>query len=155
MQTLRYPEVTLRPTGRVSQYAPGDTPAALAFFYHKLCYESDPSDVYHDWQDGIQDFVVIDARSRESYAVEHVPGARNIPHKEMNHETTAVLPHDKILVVYCDGIGCNASTKGAAKLAALGFKTKEMIGGLDWWKRDGYTVENGPGNTAPPVCGCN
>jgi rhodanese-related sulfurtransferase len=57
--------------------------------------------------------------------------------------------------VYCDGIGCNASTKGAAKLTSLGFKVKELIGGLDWWKRDGYPVENGSGNSNEPVaCGC-
>lgn len=139
---------------RVSQYVPGDMPAALTFFYNKLCYESDPSDVYHDMQAGIADFVVIDARSRTSFAQEHVPGSLNIPHKEMNQETTALLPRDKIMVVYCDGIGCNASTKGAAKLAGLGFKTKEMIGGLDWWKRDGYPVENGSESTNPLACGC-
>ncbi|PSR57390.1 rhodanese [Adhaeribacter arboris] len=129
-------------------------PAALAFFYNKLCFESDPSDVFNDLQDGVEDFVVIDARSRESFALEHVPGALNLPHKEMNLETTALLPREKIMVVYCDGIGCNASTKGAAKLVSLGFKAKEMMGGLDWWKRDGYPVESGPESTNPIACGC-
>ena len=46
-----------------------------------------------------------------------------------------------LVVTYCDGIGCNASTKGALKMAELGFRTKELIGGLDWWKRDGHPTE--------------
>jgi hypothetical protein len=31
-------------------------------------------------------------------------------------------------------IGCNAATKGAYKLARLGFRAKELFGGLDWWQ---------------------
>ena len=31
--------------------------------------------------------------------------------------------------------------KGALKLAELGFRVKELIGGIDWWKRDGYATE--------------
>jgi hypothetical protein len=38
------------------------------------------------------------------------------------------------------GIGCNASTKGAYKLARLGFRAKELLGGIDWWRRDGHPV---------------
>jgi hypothetical protein len=29
------------------------------------------------------------------------------------------------------------STKGADNLARLGFNVKELLGGLNWWKRDG------------------
>jgi hypothetical protein len=28
-------------------------------------------------------------------------------------------------------------------MAELGFRTKELIGGLDWWKRDGHPTEKG------------
>ena len=59
----------------------------------------------------------------------------------MNAESTEKLRRDCLYVTYCDGIGCNASTKSALKLARLGFRVKEMIGGLDWWKRDGYATE--------------
>jgi len=40
----------------------------------------------------------------------------------MSAETTAQLDRSKVYVVYCDGIGCNASTNGAYKLAELGFR---------------------------------
>jgi hypothetical protein len=48
-----------------------------------------------------------------------------------------------VYVVYRDRIGCDASTKGAHKLARLGFRTKELLellGGLDWWSREGHPV---------------
>jgi hypothetical protein len=54
----------------------------------------------------------------------------------MSAETTAQLDRSKVYVVYCDGIGYNASTKGAYKLAGLGFHAKELLGGIDWWRRD-------------------
>ena len=89
------------------------------------------------------DFILIDARSPEVYAQEHVPGAVNLWHRHMSAETTARFPKDKLLVTYCAGVGCNASTKGALKLAALGFRVKEMIGGIEVWKSEGYGVEKG------------
>ena len=59
----------------------------------------------------------------------------------MNAETTADLPKDQVMVTYCWGPGCNGSTKGALKLAALGFRVKELIGGLEYWMREGGPVE--------------
>lgn len=140
--------------GRVTQYLPMGGESAIAYFMHKLSYETEASDVYTDLENGIDNFLVIDARSRESFTKEHIPGAINIPHKEMNLETTAFLPTDKMMVVYCDGIGCNASTKGSLKLAALGFAVKELLGGLEWWKYDGYQTEKGPLSSNPIACGC-
>jgi rhodanese-related sulfurtransferase len=57
------------------------------------------------------------------------------------------------MVTYCDGIGCNASTKGALNMAKLGFRVKELIGGLDWWKRDGHKTECAAGAKSAD-CGC-
>ena len=59
----------------------------------------------------------------------------------MDPETTAHLDKDALYVTYCDGIGCNASTKGALNMVRLGFNVKELMGGLDWWIRDGYETE--------------
>jgi rhodanese-related sulfurtransferase len=90
--------------------------------------------------------VVVDARSPESYQKEHIPNAINFPHRTMSEESTRHLDRSALYVTYCDGIGCNASTKGAFNLARLGFRVKELMGGLDWWKRDGYKTE---GSTSP------
>jgi len=106
----------------------------------KLRFHTDSWDLSVDLRAGFSDIVVIDARSSDAYAAGHIPGAVSFPHREMSAETTARLDRSKVYVVYCEGIGCNASTKGACKLARLGFRAKELLGGIDWWRRDGHPV---------------
>lgn len=132
------------PTSLVLEHPIADRETALAFFRAKLALETDPSDVHHDLTAGEEGLMVVDARTPEAYAAGHVPGAINLPHRRMDAASTSALPTNKLMVVYCDGIGCNASTKGALRLTALGFQAKEMMGGLDWWIRDGYPVATGP-----------
>ena len=97
----------------------------------------------------------MDGRSAEAFANEHIPGALNLCHKDINFYTTENLDKDVTYVCYCDGIGCNASTKTAMKLLTLGYQVKELIGGLDWWKRDGYATEGMEGRSGTSVnCGC-
>ena len=107
----------------------------------KLSFETDAWDLQEMLRDG-EHVVVIDARTEEAYAQEHIPRAVSFPHRTMDADSTAHLDRDALYVTYCDGIGCNASTKGALKLAELGFQVKELIGGIDWWKRDGYRTES-------------
>jgi len=51
-----------------------------------------------------------------------------------------LLDRSRAYVCYCGGIGCDASTKTALQLLNLGFQVRELSGGLDWWKRDGYAT---------------
>jgi rhodanese-related sulfurtransferase len=88
------------------------------------------------------------------YAREHIPGAINIPHRMMNPASTNQLSKDVLIVTYCDGIGCNGSTKGALNMLDLGFRVKELLGGLDWWKRDGHKTSVTVADEAPAACGC-
>ncbi len=112
----------------------------VEFYEAKLSFEIDSWDLYEAIKSG-EPVVVVDARSEEAYKIEHIPSAVSIPHKTMNELTISHLDKSKMYITYCDGIGCNASTKGALKLTKLGFRTKELLGGLDWWKRDGYATE--------------
>jgi rhodanese-related sulfurtransferase len=116
---------------------PGETARMME---DKLRFHTDSWDLSVDLKAGFSEIVVVDARSRDVYATGHIPGAVSFPHREMSAETTAQLDRSKVYVVYCDGIGCNASTKGAHKLARLGFRAKELLGGIDWWRRDGHPV---------------
>ncbi len=112
----------------------------LRHYADKLAYETDSWDLKVALEAG-ENLVVIDARSPEAYEAEHIPGAINIPHRTMSPETTGHLDKGALVVSYCDGIGCNASTKGALNMTKLGFRVKELMGGLDWWKRDGHPTE--------------
>jgi rhodanese-related sulfurtransferase len=130
----------MRETSAVLEYGapePGEMAPAMA---DKLRFHTDSWDLSVDLRSGHSEIVVIDARSREAYSQAHIPGAVSFPHREMTEESTRRLDRSKVYVVYCDGIGCNASTKGAYNLARLGFRTKELLGGLDWWRRDGHPI---------------
>lgn len=123
----------------------------LRHYERKLAFETDSWDVKVALESG-ENIVVIDARSPEAYQKEHIPAAINIPHRTMNEETTKHIHKTFLVVTYCDGIGCNASTKGALNMAKLGFRVKELMGGLDWWKRDGHKTGSGVAATdSPPV----
>lgn len=113
-------------------------------FAARLAYESDCSDVAADIASGASGFVVIDCRSKALYEAGHVPGAVHLPHRRIKAEALAALPADALLVTYCNGPHCNASTRGALRIAALGRRVKEMPGGWDGWLREGLPVETGP-----------
>ncbi|MFW5640826.1 MAG: rhodanese-like domain-containing protein [Thermodesulfobacteriota bacterium] len=126
----------------------------LRHYENKLAFETDSWDLKVALESG-ENVIVIDARSNEAYRKEHIPQAINIPHREMNEETTKNLDRTAVVVTYCDGIGCNASTKGALNMTRLGFRVKELMGGLDWWKRDGHQTEPAGTNSKTGSCGCN
>jgi rhodanese-related sulfurtransferase len=124
----------------------------LKHYQDKLAYEIDAWDLSVALAAN-ETVVVIDARSPQAYETEHIPGAINIPHRRMSSDLTAHLDKSALVVTYCDGIGCNASTKGALAMTKLGFRVKELMGGLDWWKRDGHPTSIGDSGKGV-TCGC-
>jgi rhodanese-related sulfurtransferase len=65
----------------------------IKHYSDKLAYETDSWDLKVARETGAN-IVVIDARSPEAFAQEHIPGAINIPHRGMSPETTAVCPEN-------------------------------------------------------------
>ncbi len=125
----------------------------IEFYEQKLAFETDSWDLHVLLEQG--KVTVIDARSRDAFEREHIPGAVHLPHREMSEEITGMLARKHFLVNYCDGIGCNGSTKGALNLARLGFTVKELLGGLEWWQRDGYPTEGTrAAGQSGASCGC-
>jgi rhodanese-related sulfurtransferase len=49
-------------------------------------------------EEGVQ---LVDVLPHEEYEDEHLPGAMNIPLKELDRETTARLRRDAPVIVYC------------------------------------------------------
>ncbi|ARV59328.1 rhodanese [Nostocales cyanobacterium HT-58-2] len=126
----------------------------MAHYQRKLAYEMDSWDLYMALNKG-QPITVVDGRSATAFADEHIPGALNLPHKEICFNSTEMLDKSRLYVCYCDDIGCNASTKTALKLLTLGFEVRELIGGLDWWKRDGYATDGKKAQLGTMInCGC-
>ena len=83
---------------------------------------------------------MIDTRASALYAAGTCPVPS--PAASPDHgRSRGRLPPDVLLVTYCNGPHCNASTRGALRVAALGRQVKEMPGGMDGWIREGLPVE--------------
>jgi rhodanese-related sulfurtransferase len=135
--------VTATVSGRVTSVRAAHPAAAASHFARRLEYETDCSDVHHDLAAGAADFVVVDARSHDDHAAGHVPGAVSLPHRAIDEHVCDALDRDTLVVTYCWGPHCNAATQAAARLAALGFRVKEMLGGYEAWCAEGHPVERG------------
>ena len=109
-------------------------------FSARLRFETDVADVAQDIRAGSVDYTVVDVRSPKAYAFGHLPGAISVPGTSIDREVSELLPAG-LLVVYCWGPGCNGAHKAAAKLAGFGRQVKEMIGGFEYWVREGQPVE--------------
>lgn len=111
---------------------------ALAHFESLLSFETDCWDVHEAITRGDPGFVLLDVRSRELFALAHVPGAVNLPHGRINERSLSGFDPEMLFVVYCAGPHCNGADRAAVRLARLGRPVKKMIGGFEGWKDEGF-----------------
>ncbi|NKZ05362.1 rhodanese-like domain-containing protein [Actinomadura latina] len=131
--------------GAVNAVPAASAEEARRHFAARLAFESDVSDVAADLASGAPGIVVVDTRSAESWAQGHVQGAVHLPTAEIAERAGALIPQGATVVVYCWGPGCNGAQKAALEFAKLGRPVKEMIGGFEYWAREGFPVETGGG----------
>ena len=117
---------------------------ASAYFAAKLEFETDPSDTHAALARG-EDLVVVDVRSAAAWRQGRVRGAVHLPGGDVTGRGGEALDRDRPVVVYCWGPGCNGATKAALALAELGFSVREMIGGFEYWAREGLPVDTDGG----------
>ncbi|WP_411144332.1 rhodanese-like domain-containing protein [Streptomyces sp. x-80] len=153
---------TARPVLADPPAAPAD---AAAYFAARLAHHTDVADVHRALAAGDPGFVVVDSRGTAAWDQSHVPGARHLPTARIPQDAAALLDPAVPVVVYCWGPGCDGATRAALALARLGYRVKEMLGGIEYWIREGYevTTRQGPRQlpadplTAPVdggECGC-
>jgi rhodanese-related sulfurtransferase/CBS domain-containing protein len=108
--------------------------------------------------DGVQ---LVDVLPPEEYAAEHLPGALNVPLKQLDAETTAQLDERKPVAVYCYDALCDMSPRAAWRLETLGFeRVHDYVGGKANWlahalPREGEDLVTYAGELvepAPPTC---
>ena len=135
--------------------APSDASrrAAVAHFAGRLAYETDVSDV-HAALAGHRDepgFVLVDSRSRQAWDQGRIPGAIHLPTARIAAYAAGLVPAGAAVVTYCWGPGCNGATRAALEFARLGYQVREMIGGFEYWVREGFGYESaaGPRQLAP------
>jgi rhodanese-related sulfurtransferase len=137
---------------------------AATHFARRLAAETDVSDVHSALEGGTPGFVLLDSRSAEAWAQGHVPGAVHLPGREIGARAAAELDRSVPVVTYCWGPGCNGATRAALALALLDYRVREMLGGFEYWAREGLPVESADGVRRPDVdpltapagisCGC-
>ncbi|MEV8509764.1 rhodanese-like domain-containing protein [Actinoplanes sp. NPDC051475] len=137
---------------------------AVAHFAGRLAFETDVSDVHADLEARVPDVVVVDTRGPDAWRQGHIPGAVLLATGEIAASAAELVPAGCTVVTYCWGPGCNGSTVAALEFARLGFPVKEMIGGYEYWVREGYPVRDERGvyrrtvddltGPAAGSCGC-
>ena len=109
---------------------------AITYFRRRLQHETDPADVYAAQRAG-ERFTLVDVRDAAAWAQGHVQGAVHIPHADLPSRAPEELDPAVPVVVYCWSPGCNGGVRGALALSSLGYDVKEMIGGFEYWAREG------------------
>jgi rhodanese-related sulfurtransferase len=129
----------------VTAHPPASCSDAEAHFRSNLAFETDCWDVNQALEQGDPDFILVDVRSPNLFAKGHIPGAINIPHREMTLERMSDFPDETLFVVYCAGSHCNGVDKAGLRLARLGRPVKVMLGGIVGWQDEGFQLVDGNG----------
>ena len=127
----------ISPVNEITAAEPKD---AVAHFERLLSFETDCWDVHTATTSGHTGFIVLDVRSPQSYAAGHIPGAVNLPHARINERNLEAYAPGTLFVVYCNGPHCNGADRAAVRLARLGRRVKKMIGGVEGWKDEGFSL---------------
>lgn len=128
------------------------TASAVDFFAARLAHQTDPADLAHARATGSAP-LVVDVRSEAGWARGRIPGAVHVPLTELAGRIGEHAPSlDAEVVVYCWGPGCNGSTRAGLVLATAGYsRVKELVGGFEYWVREGFAVvsDTGRSRSAP------
>ncbi|WP_309127283.1 rhodanese-like domain-containing protein [Microbacterium sp.] len=84
--------------------------------------------------------ILVDTRRLESWEHGHIAGALHLPKTAVESQLDT-LPRDRMLIVYGWGPGCNGATATARTLLAAGLDVRELLGGYEYWVRNGFPTE--------------
>lgn len=126
-----------------------DAAAAVAYLGTRLTFETDVDDVHSAITDDRAHFTLVDVRPREAWDAGHLPGAIHLPRGKVRLRAEQTIPRDRPVVVYCWGPGCNGATKAAYELAKQGYEVREMLGGFEYWVREGFAYDTATGRIDP------
>ncbi|MFD9125401.1 rhodanese-like domain-containing protein [Kitasatospora sp. NPDC059571] len=131
---------------------PAAVPAVAAAHYAaRLAFEADVSDVHADLASGAPGIVVVDTRSSAAWDQGRIPGAVHIPTAQIADLAPRLIDRPATVVTYCWGPGCNGATRAALAFARLGYQVKEMLGGFEYWAREGFAYDSATGTRQRPL----
>ena len=133
---------------------------AAEIFAERLATQTDVADVQAALGAAGPGFVLVDSRSAAAWRQGHIPGALHLPTAEIAARAAGLLDPAVPVVTYCWGPGCNGATRAALALSLRGYAVREMLGGVEYWAREGFALRTAGGEVAreadPLVapCGC-
>lgn len=85
--------------------------------------------------------LLLDVRTPQEFDQGHIPGAFNIPHKELQRRISEIEPfREREVIVYCEKGGRARYAVGV--LSKLGFHNLALIeGDMGEWRKNGLPVE--------------
>lgn len=119
----------------------------------RLAYEVDVVDAARMQAAG--DAVIVDTRRTESWDHGHARGALHLPASVLEQadgvrSALADVGPGTPLILYGWGPGCNGATRTAVPLLEAGFDVREMIGGFEYWARNGLPLDSAAGDVTQP-----
>lgn len=85
---------------------------------------------------------ILDVRPDDEFALGHLPGALNIPLRELKARLGEIDAQQEV-VAYCRGPYCVLSYEAVAQLRARGLKARRLEDGLPEWRKAGLPVITG------------
>lgn len=125
--------------------APAAPAAAVEFFTARLAFQADVADVHASLESGAPGFTLVDSRGAAAWQQGRIPGALHLPTAEIASRAAELVDREAPVITYCWGPGWDGATRAALEFARLGYRVKEMIGGIEYWIREGLPVETDTG----------
>lgn len=122
---------------------------AVDFFHAELEFRTDVSDVWAAMAQPDPGFVLVDSRGEEAWGQARIPGAVHLPTRRIAGRAREMFAPGTPIVTYCWGPGCNGATRAALEFARLGHPVREMLGGIEYWQREGLPVVGSPAVAGP------
>jgi ArsR family transcriptional regulator len=86
-----------------------------------------------------KDVMVLDVRPADEFALGHLPGAVNIPLRQLKSRLSKLKSKQEI-VAYCRGEYCVLSFEAVALLRAKGFRARRLEEGMPEWRAAGLPI---------------
>lgn len=151
--TITDPSALAIPLSPVLEAPPAAPDVAVAYFSARLTFHADVADVHASLELSDTGFVLVDSRSLPGWQQGHIPSALHLPTRDIAVRALVELDPQVPVVTYCWGPGCDGATRAALAFANLGFRVKEMIGGIEYWIREGFPVQTLDGTVTNPIDG--
>lgn len=87
--------------------------------------------------------VLLDVRSDEEFAKNHLPGAINIPIEQLE-QRVGELSENANVIAYCKGQYCVLSVEAVQLLRAQGLQANPLAGGVSEWRAAGLAATATP-----------